>query len=402
MRMKIRTPFWALLLAGGMLLFSCSQDHVFYTIQYDKVLNKNAAVPGSPTKIVRLGDALYVGSNAVYGYKKDTLEEGWRRLPDQPGGKRVLMLAGTEAGSGNYLYALVMPAGKSELSDAELYRKKPETEPEGPWERVGSSGFVIQSLHGAGDTLFLGVRSGGSSVLVYVDDSGGSPTLTQVPGVSGVLKAAARYSGSTPGKYYAAIEGNGLLAAANTAGPYTAVSDKGNTPTNFEGLIQIEDSLIAVSRSGLIWQIDSGGAVTASVATGGSLNGAVALWDEPDPEQDTNGGKPDLLLLGHAVSGGDSLSSYYYGYRELPITFSPETSTTPVLGGLLQQPGLPALGASTSVSNYNPYYGTLGTHPVISLYQAPWGDPPVLFASTQQDGLWSCRQGDDPKEWNVE
>ncbi|MDR0760719.1 MAG: hypothetical protein LBF74_11535, partial [Treponema sp.] len=189
--MNIQTPFWALLLAGGMLFFSCSQDHIFYTIQYDKVLNKNAVVPGSPSKIVGLGDALYVGSNAVYRYKKESPEEGWRRLPVQPGGKKIMDLAGTEASSGKkYLYALVMQG--VELSDALLYRKDPETEE--PWTRVGNPGFAIQSIHGAGDTLFVGARSGGSSVLVYVDDSGGSPTLTQVPGVSGMLKAAASYS----------------------------------------------------------------------------------------------------------------------------------------------------------------------------------------------------------------
>ncbi|MDR0760300.1 MAG: hypothetical protein LBF74_09360, partial [Treponema sp.] len=101
-----------------------------------------------------------------------------------------------------------------------------------------------------------------------------------------------------------------------------------------------------------------------------------------------------------AVPGGNSVSTYYYGYSELPITFSSETSTTPVLGERLQEPGLPVSGASASASNNDTYYNTLGTHPVISLYQAPWDH--VLFASTQQDGLWSCRQGDDPKEWNVE
>jgi hypothetical protein len=389
-QMKIRIFFCGLLLAGGILLFSCAQDHIFYTIQYDKVLNKNATVPGSPGKIVRLGDALYVGSNAVYQYKP-TDEGGnahWSRLPVQPGGKKIMDLAGTEAASDNYLYALVMQG--VELSDAGLYRKK--TEPEDPWTRVDNPGFAMQSLFGAGNTLFVGARSGGRYVLLYVDESGESPTLKQVYDDSGMLKAAAFYSG----KYYVALWDKGLLAAntPESLSGAVAVRNGDDVPMNFVGLIVVGDSLIAVSNSGQIWRIDGTGAVVDSKTTGASLNGALAIWDDPDIDDN---GNPDLLLVGRAVSGGNSVTTYYYGYSELPITFSGET---PVVLGDLQAPGLPGPGASTSASNNDSYYNTLGTHPVISLYQAPWDH--VLFASTQQDGLWSCRQGDDPKEWNIE
>jgi hypothetical protein len=210
-----------------------------------------------------------------------------------------------------------------------------------------------------------------------------------------MLKAAAFYSG----KYYVALEGRGLFRANVKAGPYTAVSDgQGSAPTNFVGLIETGDSLIAVSSSGLIWRIDSGGAVADSRNTGASLNGVVAAWDDPDI--DGGDGKPDLLLLGRAVPGGSSVSTYYYGYSELPLSFSSAASDTPVLGAALQEPGMPGANASTSASKYDSYYNTLGTHPVISLHQAPWDH--VVFAATQQDGLWSCRQGDDPKEWNIE
>jgi hypothetical protein len=395
-RTKKTTPFWGLLLAAvSILLSSCAQDAVFYTIQYDKVLNKNAAVPGSPGKIVKVkdsDDALYTGSNAVYRYKNPGAAGGaasWQRLPDQPGGKRIMDLAGTDS----YLYALVMQGVN--LSESGLYRKKnPHDDDTEPWEGIANpTGFPIQSLHGAGDTLFAGARAGnGNYVLLYVNET----SLTQIPGVSGILKAAAQHSG----KYYAALEGTGLLAANTAAGLQNAspLSHNGEAPGNFAGLVEVGGHLIAVSSGGLIWQIDNNGVVTFSKDFETSLNGVVAKWKEPDPNIGS-GNEKDLLLLGRAVSGGNSTATYYYGYSELPVTFP---SGAPVLGTALQDPGVPGENASTSVSNNNSYYNTLGTHPVVSLYQAPWDG--ILFASTQQDGLWSCRPGPggDPKEWNVE
>ncbi|MDR0388188.1 MAG: hypothetical protein LBH57_09160 [Treponema sp.] len=392
-RIKTSTPFWALLLAGGILLASCSQDAIFYTIQYDKVLNKNAAVPGSPGKIISLGsdpdNALYTGSNAIYRYKNPgSGAASWIRLPAQPGGKRIMDLAGTEAGPDSYLYALVMQGVN--LSESGLYRKpNPNNDANaGPWESVDKAGGgAIQSLIGAGDTLFAGVYGGS---LWYVTGRGG--TLAQASGISGILKAAAFYAG----RYYVALEGTGILSADSPAdlGAGDPLSHGGNTPGNFVGLVEAGNSLIAVSGGGLIWRIDNSGAVVESKQFNVSCNGAVAKWKDPGSGNDT-----DLLLLGRAVAGGSSVTTYYYGYSELPVTVT-AGGTTPVLGAVLQEPGLPMENAFTSVSNNNSYYNTLGTHAVISLYQAPWDN--VLFAATQQDGLWSCRSRGDPKEWNVE
>jgi hypothetical protein len=394
-------PFWALLLAGGIAFSACSQDAVFSAIQYDKLLNKDPAVPGSPGRIIKLGAdpddaALFTGSNAVYRYKKDAAS--WNRMPEQPGGTRIMALAGTEdADTGSYyLYALVMQGAK--LSESGLYRKKNPHNEDGTWKSVDKAGgSSIQSIHGAGDTLFAGVYDGGGS-LWSVTGEGGS--LEQVPGNFGILKAAAYYSDTD--KYYVAIEGKGLLAAKNpadlgtpAAGPLSYDNSTPNTPTDFVGLIEAGDSLIAVSHSGLIWRIGPGGTVAASKKFDASFNGALALWKDPD-----SANKTDLLLLGRAVPGGSSITTYYYGYSELPLILA-DATPTPDIYKDLQAPGLSNTPASTSASNNNSYYNTLGTHPVISLYQAPWGDK-VLFATTQQDGLWSCKERDDPKEWNVE
>jgi hypothetical protein len=388
-RMKTLTPFLGLVLAGGILLSSCSQDAVFSTIQYDKKLNKNLTVPGSPGKIIELGEALYTGSNAVYQYKKPG-EEGksasWRRLPVQPGGTRIMNIAGTQDDSGNnkWLYALVMQG--VQLSDSGLYRKNPDNDQDS-WTGIkNDTGYSLQSAWGAGDTLFAGAKDNGENfVLLYVDDSGGGPTLRHVPNASGILYGAAKV-----GTNYFAAMGKALLMGSDAANLGTPVA--GVTSTYLVGLIEISGHLIVVSRDGQIWLIDSSGTVLDSRNFSASLNGALAKWKDPD-----SGNEADLLLLGRAVPGGSSTATYEYGYRELRITVS---GGTPVLGTALQKPGLPGEGAYTSVSNNNSYYNTLGTHPVTGLYQAPWDF--VLFASTQKDSLWSCREGDDPKEWNVE
>lgn len=393
-RMKSGTLFWGLLLAGSLVLSSCSQDAVFYSIQYDKKENKNPAVPGSPGTIVKLGDALYVGSNAVYRYEKpDPNAEGgaarWRRLPDQPGGRKLLNLTGTD----QYLYARVDDDGNNNPMKGGIYRKDPRTT--GGWQLVDKSGFDIQSIYGAGDTLFAGARIGKNDYrLLYAADQGGSPVLREVPNVSGILKAAAYLPDS--GTYYAALEGTGLLAAQepNGLGAAVPLSHDTSTPNNFTGLLAVGGSLIAVSSDGLIWRIDGNGAVAEARKFNALFNGALAVWQDPTSE------KPDLLLLGRAVSGGGNALTSDYGYMELPFAYSSSASLTPELSDKLQDPGLPQENAFTSISRYDSYYNTLERNPVSGLFQAPWDH--VLFASTLTKGLWSCRQGEDPKEWNVE
>jgi hypothetical protein len=384
-RMKIRQIIGALLVAGTALLVSCAQDAVFYTIQYDKLLNKDPVVPGGPTKIVEIGDALYVGSDGIYRYAKPTVageESRWRRLPNQPGGKKIMDLAGT----GSYLYALVMK--DSSLSATELVRLKDPASGSGSWETVDKGGHSrIQSISGAGDTLFAGTSTGGEYVL-YIEDTSGSPVLTRVTNASGMLKAAAKHQDGT---YYVSLIGRGILKAASPQdlSNNNILQYNGESPDNFFGFIEIEGELIAVSGDGWIWRIGDSGNVNGKKYDA-RLNGALAKWKNP-----VDSGKAvDLLLLGRAVGGGSSMTVYYYGYSELSTGADGKIS-----GDLsLQTPGQPQSGVPTSVSKYDTYYNTLGTHAVTSLYQAPWDT--VLFASTQQSGLWSCRG--DPKEWDIE
>jgi hypothetical protein len=383
--MKIRLFIGALLAAGMALLASCAQDAVFYTIQYDKLLKKDAVIPGGPTKIVEIGNALYVGSNVIYRYAESTApgeESRWRRLPNQPGGKKIMHLAGT----GMYLYALIEK--DAALSTAELFRLKDPNTDGGSWEPVNKSGYSkIQSIFGAGDTLFARTNSGGEYVL-YIEDTAGSPVLTRADNVSGPLNAAAKHKDGT---YYVSLEGKGILKAVSPQDLSNEVllQYNGESPGSFLSFIEIEEELIAVSGDGWLWRIGDNGDVNGKKYDV-RLNGALAKWKNPVID---SGKAVDLLLLGRQAPGGSSTATYH-GYYELPTDEAGKIS-----GDLsLQTPGQPQSGVPTSVSKYDTYYNTLGTHAVTSLYQAPWDT--VLFASTQQSGLWSCRG--DPVEWDIE
>jgi hypothetical protein len=384
-RMKILTPVWSLLLAGGIFFSSCAQDAIFYTIQYDKALNKNPAIPGGPTRIVEHGDALYVGSNAVYAYTKGG--SNWT-LFSVPPGKRVLNLARTD----EYLYALTMNG--SALSDARIYRMRMNSAPSLQWDAVSKPGGYskIQSIHGAGDTLFAGAYEG--SALLYIKDDAPTPALTVIPGVSGMLQAAAR---SGTNYYYVSIAGSGLLKSTDTTNP-AILPVMPNFSGNFLGLISFKfkgtDYLAAVSGGGLVRITDGDGNIKAEKNYDTRLNGTLAVWKNPDQTIDS-GSETDLLLLGRGVPGGSSTTSYEYGYRELVIE---DDGSGGVTLGSLQTPGSQT-AAYTSASRYDTYYNTLGTHAVTSIYQAPWDK--ALFASTQQNGLWSCRLSGN-KEWDVE
>jgi hypothetical protein len=99
---------------------------------------------------------------------------------------------------------------------------------------------------------------------------------------------------------------------------------------------------------------------------------------------------PDLLLVG--VTGDET---YEYGYFEIVINDNKLSNS--------HAPGseYAALGTSISCDN-GTYEATLETKPINSIMQAPDTDAgtgePIIFASTQKDGVYSYRGG----QWNAE
>jgi hypothetical protein len=201
----------------------------------------------------------------------------------------------------------------------------------------------------------------------------------------GELQAAAFFDGGIPinGKYYISLTGLGIFRAAAPAGLGGAAAILGSDTTgNFTALLPVGSELIAVTSKGTVWKIQSGGTVAAAKDYLVDFSGALALWDD---------GTNQVLLLGRK-----DISTTYYtnGYWELPVT----GGVLDLSAGLAQ----PGIAEPTTVANNAKYNSSIGTHVINSFYQAPAGIDPArpLFASTQQDGLWSIRLA--TKEWNVE
>jgi hypothetical protein len=99
------------------------------------------------------------------------------------------------------------------------------------------------------------------------------------------------------------------------------------------------------------------------------------------------GSSSNLLLIG--VKG----AVYNLGYREAWVNGSD--------GFALRSPGGSTQDSSIRVEDKDKYSATLAKCAVNSLIQADDGSGggwPVIFASTQKDGLWSYRNN----EWNAE
>ena len=374
------------LILGILLLSACNQDAIFYVIENGTEL-KSAAIPGGPTRIIHYNETLYVAGNGIYWYTPYNNRMRWRKIAIQPRGT-VIALAATE----EYLYALSYTG--STISSTQLYRYK-EGEPE--WQAIENSLEYnrLTTMYSGGDTLFIGAYQGSSSAkmgVLYIQDTDVSLHLGREFTSKGLLNEATFYEGN----YYIAVESQGLIPFSDPALMAAATALNEDAAPNFIALMQIGSSLIAVSHTGVVWRIGKDRRVIDKKECGFIFSGAMAYWE--DPTEDPAERKLPLLILGRTVSGGSSTTYYTYGYYEFSIDASGELD----LSVNKMEPGdkRPNETIGTTVAVNAKYVASLGTHVVNSLYQAPRSldaDMPI-FASTQKDGLWSCRN----QVWNVE
>jgi hypothetical protein len=269
----------------------------------------------------------------------------------------------------------------------------------GTWkEIISGKDYRYQSIYGAEGTLFYSARPGisarpGTDYNLYKYDNGGADT--PIKGATGILRGVV-FANS---KYFLATEGDGILVydgTSLTGNPLTT----GTAGELFTGIIKIDDAnniIVAVTYRGKIYQIDSGTLAVISgypVQKNEYFTGALAIWDDTQPPPAIT---PKLLLL------GVKSSSSYYGYHEIPID-----ATTGRLGDKYYEPGS---DSPTSMKTHEAYIATIEEHAINSLMQAPdlfddveQGGRPVVFASTQQSGLWSLRHDASENEnvWNAE
>jgi hypothetical protein len=349
----------ALALFFGLLFFSCNQDSIFFDLSAE-IEPKDPLIGGSPANIVSTSNnyvyAASMGSSTVYRYRYSS---GWSKPYSVPGG--IGQLAATD----DYLYAI--------SRNNTLYQYDPNT-------GAGDSrvpGGKLQSVYAAGEMVFVGIGPGAGpySVVAYNDDL--DPVNLSV-NISGLLKGAV-YDGT---KYFIATEdpGGGIYEIVPSGSPIANATVTPVVSGNVKGIISVGkpvSSIIAITKNGTLhYAVPPSSTFNSYSPGGGEYTGAICFW------QQWNGSSwvDSLLLLGVKDS------STMYGYREVTL----DATGNPV--GSAEIPG----GSPSTVQNRARYEAALRKHAVFSIRQVP--NSPVIFASTQKDGLWSLRND----QWNAE
>ena len=364
-----------------LLYFSCRQDSIFYDISFEPA-PKKPIIEGGPTNIVVVNNQVFAGSrmdNRIFAYGNTQSGLEWSSI--SLGGGSL----GDLATDGYNLYALVFPGGNP-LRSSQIRRYNFQTR---SWDGgVSIEGYAIQTIYGAGNSIFAGIRANPNSqnfAIAYYDTSSNSFSIIH-QGTS--LLTGAAMGGS--GTIHLATAGDGIFAftGSGVTGPLT-----GTAGVSFSGITEVSGDIVAVSSSGGIFH-DVGGSFTSS-SFGVYFTGALTVWQDPN-----NNFRPSLLLMG--IRGrGNSLNQ---GYREMLLINGRPTFDIRI----------PGEGTPSSVVSRARYSAAVGRHPVESILQIPditdggpldyrilsleEGWEPPIFASTSRNGLWSYRNG----EWNAE
>jgi hypothetical protein len=247
---------------------------------------------------------------------------------------------------------------------------------------------------------------GESGCTVYERNNGNTTPIPNYSGygmIQGIYSNGAKLyaGGSNNSDAYAILELNGndqLVTKYSIGSPLTGVAgDYYVTARNgihkiddnkfvagnaysLAGIIKIDNKTIAVSSGGTIFDIDITNDTATVHETSYNFTGGLAEYTPVN----SNGRK--LLLIG--IKG----NVYSLGYRETWIDGDGAFS--------LRSPGGSTQDSTIPIADQDKYSATLAKCAVNSLIQANeksngW---PLVFASTQKDGIWSYRNG----EWNAE
>jgi hypothetical protein len=383
------------ILSGLLMIFSCSQDPIYYNISQE-TLPEKPHVPGGPTNMVEFARngsdlVMYVASGShLYWYNRASGWDSADYYTPQPGG-RIIGLAATNT----YLYALCLTGtGKSTV----VRRIGKTTVPaDNEWKNIsitGSSYTLPQTIYTSSDRLFVGAMKNSDTDseaefgILYLD-SAASLTLQELKGNTGKLSGAASnatntyYLSSTKGLYK--VTGTGTLSA-DPSFPSGSLS--------FMGIIKLEDSaqtIVMVARNGgAFYKVKADGSDVERIenmATGNYASGPLLLWVNPTT--------PTEKILSAGIQGGlyttTSNSTFTHGYVE----FALDAAGYPT--GSHHDPTI-------TVANSEQYRASLGKHPINYMHQTSTAvDPRRLFlASTQSAGLWSYKPRTGGPEWNAE
>jgi hypothetical protein len=415
--MKKRFFREAVILFGLVLIFSCSQDPIFYTISTEPI-PVPPRIAGGPTNMVEFKrngvDVMYVASGDLHWYAKASWDSSEYNIP-QPGGK-IIGLAATVT----YLYALSITDSGTSTALRRIGQNGNE------WQNVpieADSYTLIQTIFAdKAGKLFAGAMNSNDSDfrILYLDDTT-DPTLRLLDcdtDNTEMLSGAASLSGV----HYLSTR-KGVYKVDDTVTPLSAkqlpelvytkdeagdenITEERKVDRLFMGMLQLGDGkIIVVERNGgtffeVIDTVPNPGlkqlkySDDASVATGKYATGALAIWEN------VNNKEEKMLIAG--IQGGTSsattVTSYTHGYVEFELTKD---------GAFNYESARRDINPSITVDgNTDRYTATIGKHPINHFHQVSSDiDKNMLFfASTQTAGLWSYKSEgrEGGPQWNAE
>jgi len=345
--------------------FGSCNDAIFYkiTVEPPKLV---PLIGGSPTNFVVYGVKLYVASGKqIYSYDGNS----WS---SKEFGGRVGCLAATTGA----LYALYLynDGGDGRIKNYDSGNDL--------------SLSNVQSIHASGDVLFACVRNDDNTTYKVYYKKESDPGFTEIPDTfSSILNGVA-----SDNTYYYLCVNEGIYYIKKSE-----INTASNLPVlgkdyRFVGIINLSiDYVAAISEKGDLYEISNAviSDKKAGFNDGRYSTGALAIWYKD--------AKPCLLLAGRKEDYYSTTSGYSNGYVEIALD---ETTGKIKDGAVFNEPGKIA---PTSIDSYDRYTPSLGKKLINHIIQTPSAIDAnmIMFASTQQDGVWSYRDHGDGIAWNA-
>jgi hypothetical protein len=363
--------------AAAFLFITCN-DPIFYDISKEEK-KLEPKIKGSPTNFAVFKGFMYVASGqTIYKYNGTTSDRADRGDWESrnPGGI-IFMLAATN----NYLFIVCEEAGKNKLKRSNDVIS---------WEEVAGEHNIL-SIYSAGDQLFLGV-GGTEAFSIFTCDNNGE-NFRKLADTENKLLNGAAWNGS----YYLIAKdmiinnGGSIYTSDASLAGLTVI---GNNP--YVGIINLNNTgnnIVTIDQNGILYNVGvtSLSQITRLYSSIGKTDypatGALAIW------VNESGGE-NLLLAGRQDKLKASVDTgYTYGYLEIVIN---ESGTS----GGFDEPGT---RSPSTLSDYASYKSTLRNYPINDIIQSPEiNGERIIFASTQKDGVYSCRQRNGSWKWNAE
>jgi len=387
-------------------LGSCNAP-IFYMVT-EEIPLLDPIIGGSPTSFVILGDAMYVASGKkIFKYS----DSKWYKpalTPDIPDPKPVwneldnfvMAIAATD----NSLYALYLSTDNGK-TNGKIRRYLDDSN----YEDFDQYNF--QSIYTSENVLFASVRNDDNKYSIYYLDENDS--FQKIYGTDSIyiLKSAAYGKSKTSGDtYYYLCAYSGIFCIEkNKLKSYSATDlPKVLAPgVNFNGILKLNDNYsVAISVKGDLYEITDGSIAKEPIVGFNNSHystGALATWRK-------SGEAPSLLLVGWYEDYYSTTSGYSNGYVEIELDTATgrikgKPNTTGKIEYKFTEPGKSTPTSLRENDNYDRYKSSLGKKLINFFIQTPdtIDKDMIMFASTQQDGVWSYRIRDEGRwQWNAE